>query len=261
MKKIIAFMLCAVMVLSLAACGPKKNQSDMEYVKQKGVLVVGITEFAPMDYKDADGKWVGFDAEMATAFAKSLGVKVEFQLIEWGEKVMELNGKTIDVVWNGMTLTDEVTSAMECSKPYCNNAQVVVVKKSDASKYQTEDSVKNLNFAVEDGGAAQKLVAGKKWKYTAVADQAQTLMEVKSGTSDATVIDWLMAGAMIGEGTSYPDLTYTVKLNTEQYGVGFRKGSDLAKALDEFFVKSYKDGSMIECAEKYGVIEALIEQK
>ena len=217
MKKIIALALCVVMALSMGACTSKKSKSDLEYVKNKGVLVVGITEFEPMDYKDASGNWVGFDAEMAAAFAASLGVRVEFQVIEWGEKVLELNGKTIDVVWNGMTLTDEVTSAMECSVPYCNNAQVVVVKKSDASKYQTEESLKNLNFAVEDGGAAQKLVAAKKWNYTPVTDQAQTLMEVKSGTSDATVIDWLMAGAMIGEGTNYADLTYTVKLNTEQY--------------------------------------------
>lgn len=263
MKKIIALVLGMIMVLSLVACAPKNDekQSDLEYVKEKGVLVVGITEFEPMDYKDGDD-WIGFDADMAKAFAKSLGVKVEFQVIDWNNKIMELDGKNIDVVWNGMTLTKDVQKAMECSKPYCNNAQVVVVKKADADKYQTEESVANLHFAVEDGGAAQELLDEKGWKnYTPVPDQAQTLMEVQGGTADATVIDWLMAGAMIGEGTSYADLTYTVRLNEEQYGVGFRKNSDLAEALNDFFVEAYKDGSMIKCAEKYGVHEALIEQK
>ena len=114
----------------LMGCGKKETaaSSDLDYIKQKGTLVVGITDFAPMDYQDADGSWIGFDADLAKAFAESLGVEVQFQTIEWDNKVMELDGKTIDVVWNGMTLTDEVTSSMACSNAYCNNAQVVVTK-------------------------------------------------------------------------------------------------------------------------------------
>lgn len=265
MKKIIAMILSVVMVLSMVACGTKEAgnsaKSDMEYVKEKGKLVVGITEFAPMDYKDEAGNWIGFDADMAKAFAESLGVEVEFVLIDWNNKLMELDGKSIDCVWNGMTLVDEVLNGMECSNPYCNNAQVVVVRKEDADKYQTEDDVKNLNFAVEDGGAAQELLEPKEWKFTAVPDQAQTLMEVSGKTADATVIDLLMAEAMIGEGTSYENLTYTVRLTEEEYGVGFRKGSDLAEALNKFFVEAYADGSMQKIAKTYGVSEAVIPQE
>ena len=84
-------------------------------------------------------------------------------------------------------------------------------------------------------------------------------MEVKAGTSDAAIIDLLMAGAMIGEGTSYPDLTYTVKLNSEEYGVGFRKGSDLAEAFNTFWEAAYADGTVMTAAETYGVQESLIE--
>ena len=129
MKKLAAMMLVAAMGLSMMACGGNKADadSDMAYVKDKGKLVVGITDFAPMDYKDDNGEWVGFDAEMAAAFADSIGVDVEFVEIDWDNKIMELDGKTIDCVWNGMTLTDEVKAAMDCSNPYCNNAQVVVV--------------------------------------------------------------------------------------------------------------------------------------
>lgn len=277
MKKWLALALALVMCLALAACKsneePKTNdneihddntvQTDMEYVKEKGTLVVGITEFEPMDYQNADGEWIGFDADMAKAFADSLGVNVEFQIIEWDNKVFELEGKTIDVVWNGMTLTDEVKSAMECSNAYCNNAQVVVVPAAVADQYQDIESVKALSFAVESGSAGKAEVEKLNASFTEVADQATAVLEVSSGTSQAAVIDSLMAGAMVGEGTSYADLTYTVVLNAEegeQYGVGFRKGSDLANALNEFFKTSYADGTMQEIAETYGIQAALIEQ-
>ena len=130
MKKLLALTLAVLMLAGMAACtkAPAADTaSDLAYIQQKGTLVVGITDFAPMDYQDASGEWIGFDADMAKAFAKSLGVEAEFVEIDWDNKVMELNSKNIDVVWNGMTLTSEVTSAMECTNAYCNNAQVVVV--------------------------------------------------------------------------------------------------------------------------------------
>lgn len=278
MKKWIALLLAVVMCLALAACKsnetPKNDdnntpdddntvQTDLAYVQDKGTLVVGITEFEPMDYQNADGEWIGFDADMAKAFAESLGVTAEFQIIDWDSKVMELEGKTIDVVWNGMTLTDEVKSAMECSNAYCNNAQVVIVPAAVADQYQDIESVKDLTFAVESGSFGKAEVEKLGANFNEVVDQATALLEVKSGTSDAAVIDSLMAGAMVGEGTSYADLTYTVTLNAEdgeQYGVGFRKGSDLAAALNEFFAASYADGTMMEIAETYGIQAAIVEQ-
>lgn len=260
MKKIIALMLSIVMVLGLAACGTAEEKTDLEYVKDKGVLVVGITDFAPMDYKE-DGEWVGFDADMAKAFAKELGVEVEFVEIDWDNKAMELSGKTIDCVWNGMTLTDEVKSSMDCSNPYCNNAQVVIVKKDVADKYQDKESLKDLKFAVEAGSAGEKEVKALDLQCTPVKTQADALLEVASGTSDAAVIDALMAGAMVGEGTGYADLTYTIGLNSEEYGVGFRQGSDIVAKFNQFMKDAYADGSLMECAEKYGVEASIIEQK
>ncbi|MCR5215636.1 MAG: transporter substrate-binding domain-containing protein [Lachnospiraceae bacterium] len=235
------------------------SESDLAYVQNKGTLVVGITDFAPMDYRDTDGKWIGFDADLATEYAKSLGVNVEFVEITWDNKILELDGKSIDCVWNGMTLTDEVLSAMECSNPYCNNAQVVIVKQSEADQYQTVDSVKGLTFAVEAGSAGEVMVQELGANYTSVESQANALMEVAAGTSDAAVIDSLMAAAMVGEGTGYADLTYTVGLNSEEYGVGFRKGSDLAANLNEFLAASASNGTLDEIAAKYGVSAALIK--
>jgi len=266
MKKFGKLLITAGMVLALTACGSDKGKdkadmTDMEYVKDKGTLVVGITDFAPMDYKDEKGEWIGFDADMAKGFAEKLGVKVEFVEIDWNGKIMELDGKTIDCVWNGMTLTDEVKAGMDCSNPYCNNAQVVIVPAEVADQYQTVDSLKDLKFAAEDGSAGEEELTALELNCTPVLTQADALMEVAAGTSDAAVIDSLMAAAMVGEGTSYADLTYTVGLNSEEYGVGFRKGSDLVAELNKYFVEAYADGTMTKCAETYGVQAALIEQK
>ena len=244
-----------------ASSGQTEADSDLAYVQGKGELVVGITEFEPMDYTDASGEWIGFDADLAKAFAESLGVKVEFQIIDWDNKISELEGKTIDVVWNGMTLTDDVKAAMECSNPYFNNAQVVIVPADKAADYQTVDSVKELQFAVENGSAGMEQVEALGADYTPVQDQATALLEVSSGTADAAVIDYLMAAATVGEGTSYAGLTYTVELNSEEYGVGFRKGSDLAGALNDFFQTAYEDGTMQQIADTYGIGDKLVEQK
>ena len=225
------------------------GESDMAYVQEKGTLVVGITDFAPMDYKDENGEWIGFDADMAKAFAESLGVEAEFVEIDWDNKILELDGKTIDCVWNGMTLTEDVLSAMECSNAYCNNAQVVIVPADVADQYQDEESLADLTFAVEAGSAGEEQVQALGLNYTPVTAQSDALMEVAAGTSDAAVIDSLMAAAMVGEGTGYEDLTYTIGLNSEEYGVGFRKGSDLAAALNDFFASSYADGTMESVAE------------
>ena len=237
------------------------DDSDLAYVQNKGTLVVGITDFEPMDYKNADGDWIGFDADMAKSFAETIGVEIEFVEIDWDNKIMELDGKTIDCVWNGMTLTPEVTSSMECSNAYCNNAQVVIVPSDVADQYQDVESLSELTFAVEAGSAGEEQANELGLNCTPVKAQADALMEVAAGTSDAAIIDSLMAAAMVGEGTGYANLTYTIGLNDEEYGVGFRKGSDLAEALNDFLVTRYADGSILHCAETYGVQAAIIEQK
>ena len=259
MKKIIALTLALMMLLTLCACGGKKeSKSDKDYVKEKGTLIVGMTDFAPMDYKDDAGEWIGFDADMARAFAEELGVKVEFIEINWGTKHTELETKAIDAVWNGMTLTDDVKSLMGTGEAYCMNAQVVVLKADIADKYTTVESLSELNFAAEDGSAGAEALDAEGIEYTAVDTQAKALMEVASGSVQACVIDLLMAGAMIGEGTSYPDLVTGVELTSEEYGVGFRKESDLIEAFNTFWKKAYDAGTVMQVAETYGIAKNII---
>ena len=275
MKRIIALTMAVLMVVAmLAACGgktaetkasetaaeataaPAASTADSDAVKTAGKLVVGITDFEPMDYKDEKGEWIGFDADMARAFAESLGVTAEFVEVDWDNKILELDGGTVDCIWNGMTLTDEVTSAMSCTKPYLDNAQVVVVNKDVADKYATADACKDLTFAVESGSAGQEQAEANGFKFTEVKDQATALMEAASGTCDGAIIDLLMAKAMVGAGTGYEQLAYTVSLNSEEYGVGFRKGSDLTEKCNEFFEAKKADGTIDQLTEKYLVAKS-----
>ena len=232
----------------------------MAYIQDKGTLVVGITEFAPMDYQDENGEWIGFDADMARKVAEALGVEVEFSVIDWNNKLMELEGRTVDCLWNGMTITDEITGGASATNPYATNAQVVVLKSGIAEDYQTVESLAELNFAVEAGSAGEAAAQEAGLTCVSVSDQATALMEVNSGTSDACIVDLLMAGAMIGEGTSYPDLTYTVRLTEEDYGVGCRKGSDLTDFINEQLKVLYDDGTIAALAEQYGISDNIVPQ-
>ncbi|WP_026527676.1 transporter substrate-binding domain-containing protein [Butyrivibrio sp. VCD2006] len=281
-RKLIAGLLISTMVFSMTACGGAKADSasdtaaetteaaddtaaadadsDVDYIKGKGKLIVGITDFAPMDYKDDSGDWIGFDADLAKEVAASLGVEAEFVEIDWDNKILELDNKSIDVVWNGMTLTNEVKNSMECTNPYLNNAQVVVVPSEMSGEIKTADDAKSLSFAVEAGSSGEAVAQENGFDFISVTSQADAVMEVQAGTSGACIIDLLMAGAMIGEGTSYPDLAHTAELSTEEYGIGCRKGSDLAAYINGQLKDMYDNGSMEEIAKKYGVQEALIAQ-
>ena len=244
------------MVLTLscfAGCTSTASDSDLAYIQQKGKLVVGITDNAPMDYKDENGEWTGFDAELARLFAQELGVECEFFIIaDWSKKVFELDSKNIDVIWNGMTIDDELLKTTSCSDPYVVNAQVLVMKADQLASYPDAASIQDLSIAVENGSAGEK--AAKALGCTnlvAVQDQAAALLEVKSGTSQACVVDITAARAMTGEGTSYPDLGVGFSLTSENYGIGFRKGSDVTAKLNAFLAELKANGQLQALATKY----------
>lgn len=288
MKKFLSLALALTLCASLAACSSGGNTSgsssgsdntsgsgsgsssqtqtsDMQYVKDKGTLVVGITYFAPMDYKEeGSDEWIGFDADMAKAFAESLGVNVEFQEITWDYKVEELNSKAIDCVWNGMTLSDDVMAAMGTSVPYCTNYQTLIYAADKAADFKGLTSLEGLNIAVESGSAGEDAALALGATTVPVQAQSNALMEVSAGTSDAAVIDVLMAAEMTGEGTSYADLVYSLNLNdaqgleSEEYGVGFRQDSDLVDAFNTFWAEKVADGTVLETATTYGLQDAVI---
>ena len=254
MKKLIALTLCLILTLTVfAGCG-KKNESDLAYIQDKGTMVVGITVYPPMDYQDENGEWIGFDAEFAKLVAKELGVEAEFVIIDWTKKFTELAIKEIDVIWNGMTITDDVKNNTSYTNPYVINAQVVVTKADVAANYKNADSIKDISIAVENSSAGMEALEDVGiTDYTALLDQAAALMEVASGTSDACVIDITMANALTGAGKQYSDLAIAFELTSEYYGIAFRKGSDVTEKVNDLMAKWMNDGTLDALAAKYNV--------
>ena len=255
MKKLFALVMAIVLMLTcFTACGAKED-SDMAYVKKNGKIVVGITDYAPMDYKDENGEWTGFDAEFARLFAEEIGVDCEFyELPNWGTKFMELETKQVDAIWNGMTNTEEAELNSNVSDPYVINAQVVVMNAAVVDNYEAASNLAGLNIAVESGSAGESCameIDGAN--VVPLQNQEAALMEVAAGTSDACVIDITMANAMTGAGTSYADLTYKLSLSEELYGVSFRKESDLTAAFNDFMAELKADGTLDALAAKYNL--------
>ena len=255
MKKLIALVMALMLMLTcFTACGAKED-SDLAAIKKAGKIVVGITDYAPMDYKDENGEWTGFDAEFARLFAGELGVDCEFFVIpNWGTKFMELETKQIDAVWNGMTITDEAKANSSVSNPYVINAQVVVMKLDALANFAAPADLAGLSIAVESGSAGETCaneIEGAN--VIPLQNQEAALMEVAAGTSDACIIDITMANAMTGDGTSYADLGYQMSLSEEEYGVSFRKDSDLTEKFNDFMITLKNDGTLQELAAKYNL--------
>ena len=277
MKKLIALLLAVLMIAGLVACGstakapateqapaeekaPAAEASDKAYVTGNGKMLVGITIYEPMNYYNDAGELTGFDTEFALAVCEKMGLTAEFVEINWDTKEVELAAKSIDCIWNGMTITEERKANMSISDPYVKNAQVIVVK-ADTDITSTADLI-GKTVVAEMGSAGEAQVTGEDAEanlaqsaYVGVAKQTDCLMEIKAGTAAAGVLDWTLAKSMVGEGTDFSDLKILegVELATEEYGIAFRQGSDLTAAVNAVIAELVADGTLPALAEKYGL--------
>lgn len=259
MKKFLLLMLTVALAFSLVACGQQEvadttTQSDYEYVKANGKMLIGYTIYEPMNYME-DGELTGFDTEFAQAVCEKLGVQPEFVEINWDTKFVTLDSKKIDCIWNGMTISDEVRENCSVSKAYVKNAQVVVMNEEKIADYPDVESLKELTFTAEAGSAGEAAIKDNALdaKYLPVAAQTDALLAVIGGQADACVIDITMAETMTADGTSYEALGASLELTTEEYGIGFRKDSDLAEKVDAAIDELITEGVMAELATKYGL--------
>ena len=297
MKKTLSLVLALAMCLSLAACGNNGAQdqssqsgsnasasdgssgsqqgdnssvdaadSDWAKIESNGTMKIGITYFEPMNYFDDNGELTGFETEFATAVCEKLGVTPEFVEINWDSKIMELQAQTIDCIWNGMTITPELQEALTISDPYIKNYQVVVIRSDNADVYTSTADLVGKTVEAEAGSAGEAAIIGegadeniKQAEYISAAKQTDTLLEVKTGAADAAVLDFVLAGAMVGQG-DYSDLMIIpdLQLSVEEYGVGFRKDSDAAEKVNEAMQALIEDGTLNTLAEKYDLAELLL---
>lgn len=278
MKKIIAILLAALTVaFSFAACSNSNNKptegttassdSDLAYVQEKGSLIIGITYFEPMDYIDENGELTGFEVEFGKAVCEKLGVTPEFQEISWDAKETELSAKNIDCIWNGLTITDERKETMSISNPYMNNKQVIICKADNKDAFSVAGGLDGKTVVAEKESAGEEAIADAQYadffgkaNYVAVESMKNAMMEVKAGTADAAVIDYVTGIGSLGEGSDYAELAIVEKsFADEQYGIAFRKGSDITEKVNQAIKELTEDGTLQKIAEKYNLGEQLVK--
>lgn len=273
MKKLLCMVLVLMMVFS-AGAAMAESESDWAYIQGKGKLTIGITLFAPINYYDENNELIGFDTELANAVCEKLGVEVEFIEINWDSKEIELNSKNIDAIWNGMCITEERKQNMSMSRPYLYNTQAMVMKADKEADIMADIAGKYV--VAEQGSTGEGKLQGtiadddtvvvsakeyfKDANYTPVDSMAKALMEVKSGIADVALVDSVCALAMVGEGTDYDDLTVNLDNNfgLQEYGIGFRVGSDVTELVNNAIIELTKDGTVAQIAEKYGLTDMLV---
>ena len=274
MKKILAIVAMLAMLVTMTACTTKtanntssdtakteSTASDLDYIKNKGNMVIGYTIINPLNFTDESGQLTGFETEFAQLVCEKLGVTPDFQEINWDSKEIELNSKNIDCIWNGMTITEERQQNMSITKPYMENRQVMIVKADKAAQYT--ESVDGASVVAEKGSTGEELAEEDEFfanaNYTALESQANGLVEVSAGTSDVLIADYTLAGGSVGEGTDYKDLVFIDKnFENQNYGIAFRKGSDVTEAVNKAMQELAAEGKLQEIAEKYGLADLLL---
>ncbi len=263
MKRFLSIICIVVLAISLIACGAeKKAESDLAYVTEKGELIIGMTLFAPMDYMDENGELTGFEVDFGKAVCEKLGLTPKFIEINWDAKETELSSKNIDCIWNGMTITEERQANMSISVPYLGNKQVMVAKADKAADYVA--SANGAKVVAELGSAGEELALENEFfadaAFTGVDSMAKALMEVKAGTADVAIVDYVTSIGSIGEGTDYTDLVVVEAEDfaAEEYGIAFRKGSDITEKVNSVISELAKDGTLEEIAKKYKLEDLLL---
>ncbi|MBP5449533.1 MAG: transporter substrate-binding domain-containing protein [Spirochaetales bacterium] len=260
MKKSIVLITIVVAIFCLVGC-QKKAISDYEYIKNKGTLIVGITEFAPMNYHNEEGKLVGFDTELTNAVCAKLGLKPVFVDISWDLKETELASKNIDCIWNGMTITPREEQILSLTAPYISSKEIMIAKKERIA--ELTENHNGITITVERGSTGEQvaLFIQGEIKIVPVDSQITALHDVSTGASDAAIVDYLMRFGGFGEDTKFHDLGIVEKVvsDDELMAIAFRKNSDMTKKVENILNKMKKDGTIREIASRYNLNELLVD--
>lgn len=271
MKRILTLLSLVLVFAMFAGCAAGSStstadeaQGDLAAVEAAGQMIIGITEYEPMNYYDENGTLIGFDTEYAEAVCEKMGIEAKFQVINWETKETELAAGNIDAIWNGLTVTEERKNDMDFTNPYLTNKQCVVISKDNASKYTDAASLEGAILTAESGSAGETAITAdaslSKATYTASDSQKNALVALAAGNADAAIIDITLAQSSVGQG-SYENLIIleNIDLADEQYAIGFRVGSDLTAKVNEVTKELIEDGTMAEIAKKYDLTDRFNE--
>ncbi|MBI9102668.1 MAG: amino acid ABC transporter substrate-binding protein [Spirochaetales bacterium] len=260
---LLTIVLCTGFVFAGGAKEDVSGDASLQYILDKGVFVLGLDDsFPPMGFRDENGDVAGFDIDLAREVCKRMGVELKMQPIDWDAKILDLNSKDIDVIWNGLTITDERLEKIEFSKPYIANRQIVIVQA--ASGIDTRADLAGMTVGIQLGSSADDAVNSDEVTVASLKelvkyqDNVQALMDLEVGRIDAVVVDEILGRYYI----SKKEGVYTVASEdfaAEEYGIGFRKGevafvSEVDRILDEMV----KDGTAEEISIKWFAEDILL---
>ena len=253
-KKIIGFILMFVTIFPLIGCtsGPINT---WEKIEERGYVIVGLDDtFAPMGFRDNAGNLVGFDVDLAKEVGNRLGIEVRFQPIDWDAKVLELDSGNIDMIWNGLTITEARLEEMLFSNPYIANTQMIMVRID--SEIDTINDLVGKKVGVQISSAAFDAMSANSivddlLELVKYDQYNQALLELENGTIDAVVIDEIMGRYVISQSVG----KYRVASENfveETYGVGFRLESDsIWDQINLILNEMITDGTAAEISMKW----------
>ena len=271
----------ALMILMAALAGCTRSQgktdstasegttadrsSDLAAVRSRGTVKIGVLAGSPLFYQEKDkGRWLGFGADMARNYVSGLKLKAKFIPLEADQAQEMLEQGNVDCIWGRKRWTEAQKSSMSFSQSYLKNKLAIVVhfKNKDKDKCRDRDKLTQMKeFVVVEGSAGEEKARELGANYSTEKDIVHCLLRVAAGTASCALVDVFDSTAMIGDGTQYENLVYTVTFDQEEYSVGFRRDSDLVSTIDAFFASSYKDGSMAKIARKYRISKMIMEVK
>ncbi len=242
--KLLSLLLVVLMLFSCTACSAK----DSDYIKGKGTVIVGVTDYMPMNYLDSKGNWVGFDTEFAKLVFDELGFEIKFETVFWDEKTDDLSSKKIDCIWNGYTVND--TDDVAFTRSYAKNSQVFVTTFENKEHYTDVSKITDIKVAVEKGSASERVIKtlGLKVEPVYCDTQKDALIALSDGRAEGCVVDKMIFNSLV-----HTNLACCVILNVEEFAIGFRKGSDMVEIVNAEIDKLINSGELAALADKYEI--------
>lgn len=277
MKKVLAVLLAGVLTLGLSACGgqtaedtasqkteKKAYATDLAAIKKKGKLIIGLDDtFAPMGFRDENDKLVGFDIDLAGAVCKELGVKAEFQPIDWDAKELELSTGKIDCIWNGMSITPEREKGMSLSKPYLNNK--IIIMTNQGVDIESKEDLGKFSLGTQADSSALETIKNDpvydkiKDRLTEYKTYDQVIMDMQSERLDAMIVDEVL-GQYKNTLLNNAFQVSSVDFGEDLYAIGFRKSdTELTAAVDAALKTCVENGTAGKISEKWFGSDLLVK--
>ena len=259
MKK---FLTTALLLVAMAftGCGGDQQaaKTDDKAVDAKKIVIGLDDEYPPMGFKDDKNEIVGFDIDLAKETAKRLGSEVEFKGIDWSSKEAELKSGRVDILWNGLDITEKRKENMLFSDPYMDNRQIIFVTKGNNQEIKDEKDLAGKVIGTQSASTAEEYINGneelkKSFKdFKTYGDYISAFMDLENGRIDALVCDEIVGRYYMIKHTDKFEALEVVVGPVSEFGIAFRKDdTELRDKVQKAFDEIVADGTAKKISEKW----------